>query len=266
VALLSGEGVGDAAVGGERMRARLLLALLFALMSEVAVWRDPSARAALDLLLIPAYLILATLVLDLAARYRVRDGFGVLLLAGIYALLNALSPNPALMGANPATLAAQVLGTQALAGLAALCALRWWGKRRGWQSAPQLPNALWWAGAASLVVIGIIRAAALSTLDISLYVFAAVLLLLCWAMLWYQRSEKAAPLFFTGIMQLRRDTLLLLPLLLMALVFVASSGIVAALRDPLSVAFTAVGLVWLPTVALVIGLRALRREARAMRL
>lgn len=253
-------------MGGATLNVRLLLALLFALMSEVAVWRDPSARSALDLLLIPAYPILAALVLDLAARYRVRDGFGVLLLAGIYALLNALAPNPALMGANPATLAAQVLGTQALAGLAALCALLWWGKRRGWLSAPQLPNILWWAGAVALVVIGIVRAAALPALDVSLYGFAATLLLLCWAMLWYQRSEKVTPQFFIDVAQRGRDTLLLLPLLLMALVFVASSGVVAALRDPLSVAFTAVGLVWLPTVALVIGLRALRREARGMRL
>jgi hypothetical protein len=95
---------------------RLLLAALLAFGSEVLAWTNPVAHTQLDWLLrIPAYLILSAFLLDLIARYRVRDLFGVLVLAGIYALLYALVINPVYAFSDiPRTLVTRVMGAQAL--------------------------------------------------------------------------------------------------------------------------------------------------------
>lgn len=103
---------------------RVLLAACLAFCSEVVLWsggltREP--RSALETpLLIVGYLALAALLLDLLTRYRVRDLFGVLTLAGIYGLLGGVLLNPAMALADvPRTLLTRVMGAHALMGLLA---------------------------------------------------------------------------------------------------------------------------------------------------
>lgn len=99
-------------------RLRLLLAVALLFGSEVLLWTAPVERSLLDWLpLILGYTAVATLLLDLAARFRVRNIFGLLALAGIYGLLNGLLLNPetALIDV-PRTLFTRVLGAHTLMG------------------------------------------------------------------------------------------------------------------------------------------------------
>src|SRR5262249_21361831 len=74
---------------------RALLAALLLSGSKILVWVTPPGRTLLDwALLLPGYLALAAILLDLTARYRVRDLFGALTLMGFYSLLAALVLNP----------------------------------------------------------------------------------------------------------------------------------------------------------------------------
>jgi hypothetical protein len=99
-----------------RADAALLRPLLAALLLGVAapaIPTDPGATAALALL----YLALAALLLDLAARFRLHDGFGLLALAGLHALIGAA------FTATPLTVIGfirDVLGIGTLAGWIAL--------------------------------------------------------------------------------------------------------------------------------------------------
>ncbi|MEP7290576.1 MAG: hypothetical protein ABI835_02280 [Chloroflexota bacterium] len=100
----------------------LFLAALLAFCSEIVLWTNPPAREVIDwLLLALGYLALSGLLLELAARYRLRDAYGLLTLAGIYGLLNGLILNPqsALIDV-PRTLITRAMGAQAFAGLLAL--------------------------------------------------------------------------------------------------------------------------------------------------
>jgi hypothetical protein len=99
-----------------------LLASLLAFCSEIVLWTNPPTRGVLDwLLLALGYLALSALLLEIAERYRVRNAYGLLLLAGIYGLLNGLILNPhsALID-TPRTLITRSMGAHALAGLFAL--------------------------------------------------------------------------------------------------------------------------------------------------
>lgn len=99
-----------------------LLASLLSFCSEIVLWTNPPSRGILDwLLLALGYLALSTLLLEIAHRYRIRDAFGLLLLAGIYGMLNGLILNPqsALID-TPRTLITRAMGAHALAGLLAL--------------------------------------------------------------------------------------------------------------------------------------------------
>ncbi len=102
--------------------ARGLLAALLLFASEVVLWTNPTGRAPLEwLLLAVGYLALAVLLLDLAARYRIRDLFGLLALAGIYGLISSLALNSQTALAEvPRTWATRVMGAHTLAGLGAL--------------------------------------------------------------------------------------------------------------------------------------------------
>jgi hypothetical protein len=74
---------------------RLLLASCLLFGSEVLLWTNPPGRVVTEwLLLVPGYIALATLLLDLLVRYRVRDLIGVMLLAGMVGLLASLLLNP----------------------------------------------------------------------------------------------------------------------------------------------------------------------------
>ena len=74
---------------------RLLVAALLLFGVEVLLWIDPPSRSALDwLLLAVGYLALATLTLDFAARYRIRDIYDAMLLAAVIGLSGAVFLNP----------------------------------------------------------------------------------------------------------------------------------------------------------------------------
>ncbi len=94
----------------------LLLAVLLLFGSEVLVWTNPPQRPLLEwLLLLPGYMVLSAVILDLIVRYRIRDLFGGLLLAGIYSLTAALILNPAsTLSDMPRTLFTRVMGAHAL--------------------------------------------------------------------------------------------------------------------------------------------------------
>jgi len=100
----------------------ILLAALLAFCSEILLWTTPPARSLLDwLLLALGYLALSALLLEIAARFRLRDIFGLLTLAGIYGLLNGLLLNPhAALIDFPRTLITRAMGAHAFAGLLAL--------------------------------------------------------------------------------------------------------------------------------------------------
>ncbi len=103
-------------------QTRLFLAALLAFASEVLVWTNPQSRSLLDwALLVPGYLALSALLLEIAARYRLRDVFGLLALAGLYGMINGLILNPhsALIDV-PRTLISRAIGAQGCAGLVAL--------------------------------------------------------------------------------------------------------------------------------------------------
>lgn len=111
---------------------RLLLAALLLCGSEIVLWTNPPARPFGDwLILTPTYALLSALLLDLAARFRVRDLYGLMALAGLYGLLNALLINPdsALID-MPRTLFTRALGAHALIGLLALALYGYGGRWR----------------------------------------------------------------------------------------------------------------------------------------
>lgn len=94
----------------------ILLALLLLFGSEVLAWTNPPQRPLLEwLLLLPGYGVLSAVILDLIVRYRIRDFFGGLLLAGIYSLAAALVLNPtSTLNDMPRTLFTRVMGAHAL--------------------------------------------------------------------------------------------------------------------------------------------------------
>ncbi len=115
--------------------------MLLGCASEILLWTQPT-RPLIDwALLALGYLALSGLLLEIAARYRLRDAFGLLTLAGIYGMLNGLILNPttALIDV-PRTLITRALGGHAAAGLIALALFlaltRSGGRgRRGWIAA-----------------------------------------------------------------------------------------------------------------------------------
>ncbi len=100
----------------------LLLAALLAFCSEIVLWTNPPERGLFDwLLLALGYLALSALLLEIGARFRLRDAYGLLMLAGCYGMLNGLLLNPqsALVDV-PRTLISRAMGAHAFAGLLAL--------------------------------------------------------------------------------------------------------------------------------------------------
>ncbi|MBK8022748.1 MAG: hypothetical protein IPK19_15275 [Chloroflexi bacterium] len=101
---------------------RGLLAALLGFSSEILLWTAPDTRPLFDwLVLVIAYLALSALLLELAARFRLRDLYGLLALAGIYGLLNAALLNPATAFVDfPRTFFTRAMGGHTLMGLLAL--------------------------------------------------------------------------------------------------------------------------------------------------
>lgn len=107
------------------MVVRLRLATLWAFGSEILLWTIPERTEAVDwVTAVIGYLALTALLLDLGSRFRVRGLYGLLALAGLYALGHGLIINPASAFADlPRTLFTRVLGANALVGLGALLIL-----------------------------------------------------------------------------------------------------------------------------------------------
>lgn len=98
---------------------RLLLAVLLFFSGEVWLWQGILDHSALDWAVrLIGYIALATLMLDLAVRYRIRNVYDAMALAALYALLNALLITPQYtLAAFPQSVLNRVLGGHALVGL-----------------------------------------------------------------------------------------------------------------------------------------------------
>jgi hypothetical protein len=313
---------------------RLAFAALLAFGSEIVLWNSPQRRDALDvLLLVAGYVALATLLLDFAVRYSVRTIFGVLLLAGVYGLVNALALNPVtILGEGAPNVAARALGGHTLIGMAMFAFLFWTaGYGRGaWivmaallagivcglltDAAFTMPDtgghifALMTGTLLTLSLGSILARAALRipvesgradslrlgdiemTIVIAvllglaalrfsrgegsnwLWLFAVVLLALCWATLWFGKRDKPINyLMLLDTSRLRRSVTLNIATSLFLLTGITVSWLPRVINGvdlplALGTAFTAFGLVWLPTLALVLGGRAILREVRSLRL
>ncbi|MGJ3240805.1 MAG: hypothetical protein ACFE0Q_19010 [Anaerolineae bacterium] len=95
---------------------RLLLALLMAFGSEIILWASPTTYGALDWAVrLLAYPLLATLMLDLAQRYRIRDGYDAMVLIAGTSLVQGLLINPRVSWqVLPDSLLTHIIGSQAL--------------------------------------------------------------------------------------------------------------------------------------------------------
>jgi hypothetical protein len=308
---------------------RALLAACLLLTAEVWLWTFP-ARTPIDWPpLALGYLALAALALDLALRWRARDVFGLLLLAGLLAATQsaALFPQRALADL-PLTLVTRTLGAYALAAALALALClallrgprgpRWllaaaagglaWGT---WaygipaltpDVAPASLSLLLLAGAAVLALIGAVRwlvaraGAALTAAEVRLGPVGGALALaaLVWnlarvyhagalgtqgalicaslvayglLLLWFQR-RGSAPTPLAAALPPQPPAWL--PLGSAAALFLAggaagyllSRALSVNLAGLLALVFTAYGLVWLPTVSLVLGVEGWRRLTR----
>lgn len=105
--------------GAWAWRVWLGAALLFT--CEIMLWRDVTGHdAATWLLLAGGYVLIASLALDFAARYRVRDAAGFMALAVVVAALTALLLTPhSTLTVLPEHLFSRVVGAY---GVTALCA------------------------------------------------------------------------------------------------------------------------------------------------
>jgi hypothetical protein len=314
--------------------SRIAFAALLAFGSEIVLWNMPQRRDPLNLLLlVVGYLALGTLLLDFAVRYSVSSFFGVLLLGGIYGLVNALVLNPQTMLVDGApNVAARALGGHTLIGMAMFAFILWIaGYGRGWWMMPvavltgivcglltdapftmpdtggqifalmvgtiftlSLGNLVLRAALRTSVEAGWMESLRLGDIEMTLvlaslaglgalrfsrgegiawlWIFALVLLALCWATLWFGKRDKSVNyLLLLNTVRLRRSFTLNAATSLFLLTAIAMSWlprVINGLDLPLVLrtAFTAVGLVWLPTLALVLGGRAILREVRALRL
>lgn len=313
---------------------RLLLTVLLALGSEIVLWSNPIGRPVQDWpLLLAAYLALGAVLLDLLVRYRARDLFGILPLAGVYGLMWSLLLNPqAALVEMPRTLLTRVMGAHALLGLAmiglflalarvtghrsllavgALCGLAWgiwvrwlplfsdlagsavalatmlacgaaalaallvvWAAARRWSNGMEPARLLLplWQRLLLMLLAALLLTIRLNAglVDPLPAVIIVVLVAYCWLLLWFQKREKGRWLL--------DQPLRLLPIiptgLLGTLLFLGAGALgynlpFDARGEQLAVligAFTAFGLVWLPTVSLVIGVRAYRKLTRQQRL
>lgn len=104
-------------------RRTLILALLLAFLSEILLWDQPELhfKSEVSFLALGGYFALALFLLFLAERFRVRNAFGLFVLAGIYGLLSSLLINPETAFIEiPRTLFSRVMGAHTLMGLTAL--------------------------------------------------------------------------------------------------------------------------------------------------
>lgn len=98
---------------------RLLMAALLLFGSEILLWIDPPGRSLSDwALLVVGYIALGALLLDLAARYRLRNVYDTMTLLVLYALYAGLLLNPDTALVDfPRTFLTRVIGAHSLLGL-----------------------------------------------------------------------------------------------------------------------------------------------------
>ncbi len=314
-----------------RWLVRLLLAAMLLFGSEVLAWLHPQMRLPGEWLLrAVGKLVLAAVLHDFVARYRVFDLFGVLTLAGSYGLLSARVLNPAYAYAElPRTLFTRVMGTHALlaaemiglflivtngrsragrgllvgciiVGLAWGLWVRWWPQDEGYEAVSLMMMLAWGAGGLALI-LALLRAAGGYSLDlmpddmrlsrvawgvIALVLLAllvlrflqnaldpsgvflvTLLLVLCWAMLWFRGRVRGANLLDgrlpMNILPLQNYMVSVLVFAIAAVIAFNLPQIRVGEVDQLTLiglAFTAYGLAWLPTVSLVLGVRGYLRQ------
>jgi hypothetical protein len=110
---------------GSGWGARLSFAALCLVFSEFVVWQAPSTYNVLDWIgLAVFYLALAAVMLDLLARWNVNDAYSLLLLAGIYGLVDATLISHITTRDLPLSLIVRPLAAQPLAFMAALAAFQ----------------------------------------------------------------------------------------------------------------------------------------------
>ena len=311
------------------LRGMLAACLLFA--SEVIFWTDATRPVWGWGLLVPAYVAVAAVLLDLWVRFRVYDVFGVLVLAGTYGNLAATVLNPAVtLEGLPISLVTRIMGSQTVAGLlglvlmlsllrgragrgvligAAGVGILWGVWVRGGVplllNAPdvslsvmmiagilggglvvllayftrQLPlpdeNALKLAPTTwgvMLIVLAIPFTAYLLRGNITREAISYVvtILFLCVTILWFQARPSGTSL----IADYLQSAPMPFPMWSTAIVILLAAGAGGYILPPpttndeigilgaLSVALGAFGLVWLPAVCLVLGVRAYRTSAR----
>jgi hypothetical protein len=316
---------------------RLLLAAILFFGSEILLWTNLTGRSVLDsLLLIPGYLALSTLLLDFIVRYRVRDLPGLMTIAGLYGLLNAMLLNPdTTLFDIPRTLVTRVTGAHTLLGLemlvlflaltgghlrslhrtlivgAAGVGLAWgtwvrWSPRQvdvpaaaisietmllvgsigllvilllTWhiyrQAADLTPPELLLnlSGGLLLAIVSVALALlrlAQGTLNVPSLALILILGGVCFAMLWFRRETKLTPLIEYHL-PVRRLSLIWIGLTAAILFW---TGMLAYSLPLIGTSdlnqltfviygFTLYGLAWLPTVSLIIGVRAYIRQIQA---
>jgi hypothetical protein len=320
---------------------RLMLAALFLFGGEVLVWTELQIPTPGEWLLrIVGYIALATLVLDLAVRYRIRDVYDSMALICIYAVLAGVLITPEISFSDfPRTMVTRVLGGHNMGGAVAFglflaLTIRGAGKGQARKTYLRLVASMAWVGfyrgtwmrwtpefnalavqtvtplllfalSAGVVIVAILfldiaisASPTIEPLDLRLPFIPFMLLIglllvlflirvlmlpfsgamllvsvvlptICWSILWFRRSEKAALLMASHIPP-KRPALLWIGLA--ALVFVAT--VLFAYALPLvgtadynqlwlmEIGYGVVGFSWLPVLAGVIAVRGVDRQMR----
>ncbi len=120
----------------------------------------------------------------------------------------------------------------------------------------------WAAVGLVLLLLAAVNAPSIDTISLAVL---PVLMGYCLLLLWFQHRESGAMLF-DGPLRFDRRSLPAAGLFLAAGVLGYSLDLGAGLSTVLAAAFSAYGLVWLPTVSLVLGVRAYRTMGRQRRL
>lgn len=316
-----------------------MLAALFFFGAEILLWTDPLQHTLTEWALrLVGYMALAALALDFAARYRIREMYDVLVLAGIFGLCVGLFVQPQSSLVDfPRTLMTRVMGAHALIGaqmFGVLLALTggqvaryrrlllgysawlgfYWGiwmrwsptltqvftrqvelsemflhlavtfgcvlltfvlvSRRRQEGMTPLDLRLSPLGLGMtlivLVALFVVRTAT-NAINLSALPPLAVLLALCFAILWFRREGKGKTLLDAH-----------LPPTPLAWGWIAAAGAIFSAMTLLGhqlplfnvlgfnqlsimeLAFAAGGLLWLPTVAAVFSIRAIDRQAQQL--
>lgn len=314
---------------------RFLLAALLLFGSEVLLWLNLPDYDLLDWLIrIIAYLVLSTLLIDIAVRYRIRDVYDSMVLFAGYALLHSLLIKPELGWQRiPDTLLTHIIGAEALTALLlwgvflvflrgdvrkyhflVIGGLFWlgfyWGTWMRWtpelretfaainlsqmfmyagiifapvivfyalsnistkehESKDYLLSPLEWAIAGIILLLLFLYQAILGKITMIMLIITAILITLCWAILWSRREELQI-----SLMEKHFPMKPLNPVWLILFIAVFVGATILAYKLPLvplgqfnqlwlmEIGFFGVGTLWLPLVSIVLAMRGMDRAMR----